>query len=324
MDKTISVIIPVYNVKAYLPQCMDSVLNQSYRALEILLIDDGSTDGSGAMCDEYGAADPRVRVIHQKNGGAAAAKNAGLRVATGEYLAFLDSDDYLEPDAYEYMVNLLEQTGADAVQCSFRNVYVNDSQDIVTLPRRQEFTVTEFLRRYTIDWTCGMMTEKLYRRQLFYGIFFEEGNVIDDDYFTYQGVMNGKKYVRDPKVVYNYRQRKSSVTYRPDYQERTIFDRMEYLAQRKERVSNRYPDLKKTFDLHYLQMLLWMAGEPYATERCMEAIKAAADSYLSDRHSTRPGWALRRQLRQLRKADIAMLMAQRRPRQCEDMSRYYD
>ena len=99
MEGVISVVVPVYNVADYLPACLDSILSQDYDALEVILIDDGSTDASGAICDDYAARDSRVRVIHQKNGGAAAAKNAGLRAAGGEYLSFVDSDDYLEPGA---------------------------------------------------------------------------------------------------------------------------------------------------------------------------------------------------------------------------------
>ena len=101
MKDVISVIVPVYNVAAYLPECLDSILSQDYDKLEVILIDDGSTDDSGTICDDYARRDSRIRVIHQKNGGAAAAKNAGLRAATGEYLSFADSDDFLEPGASE-------------------------------------------------------------------------------------------------------------------------------------------------------------------------------------------------------------------------------
>ena len=114
MNETISVIVPVYNVAAYLPQCLKSILNQDYEDLQVLLIDDGSTDDSGAICDQFSAQDSRIQVIHQKNGGAAAAKNAGLRAATGKYLSFVDSDDYLEPGVYGFLVKTLEETRADA------------------------------------------------------------------------------------------------------------------------------------------------------------------------------------------------------------------
>ena len=322
MEKVISVIIPVYNVEKYLPTCMESVLGQTYPALEVILIDDGSTDSSGRLCDQYAAKDSRVRVIHQKNAGAGAAKNTGLRAATGEYLAFLDSDDYLETDAYEHMVSLLEQSGAEVVQCSFRNVFVTNHQDVVTLPQRQEFTVREYLLRFTTDWTCGMMTEKLYQRWLFDGIFFEEGNVIDDDYFTYQGIMNCQKVIRDPKVIYNYRQRKSSVTVRTDYRERTITDRLDYLVKRKKKISQRFPELKKAFDLHYLRMLLWLSEDPWITQRSLKQIQTAAEDYLADRGNTRPSWGMARRLKKLRKASYVPTQGQSPA--VEDMSNYYD
>ena len=145
MSDIISVIIPVYNVEAYLPQCLDSVLTQSYSSLQVILIDDGSTDSSGGICDEYAAKDSRIHVIHQKNGGAASAKNAGLRVAIGKYLSFVDSDDYLEKNAYSFMVNCLQTTGADVVQCSFRDIYRNKEISHLVRNNRSEYTVTQYL-----------------------------------------------------------------------------------------------------------------------------------------------------------------------------------
>ena len=94
----ISVIVPVYNTEKYLRRCIDSILNQTYEALEVILVDDGSTDGSGAVCDEYAEKDARVRAIHQKNGGISAARNAGIDAASGQYIAFIDSDDYVTGD----------------------------------------------------------------------------------------------------------------------------------------------------------------------------------------------------------------------------------
>ena len=125
----ISVIIPVYNVEKYISQCLDSVCNQTNRDLEIILVDDGSTDASGKICDEYACHDKRIHVIHQKNSGAAAAKNAGLRVASGEYLSFVDSDDFLELNAYYYMIQIMQTQNADVVQCSYRDVFKNYVKD---------------------------------------------------------------------------------------------------------------------------------------------------------------------------------------------------
>ena len=117
---TISVIIPVYNAAPYLPGCLDSVLAQTYRELEILLIDDGSTDGSGAICDRYAAMDPRIRVLHQENGGVSRARNRGLELASGEFISFVECDAALEPDMYELLVRLLSEHDAQISHCGYK------------------------------------------------------------------------------------------------------------------------------------------------------------------------------------------------------------
>ena len=108
-ETMLSVIVPVYNVEAYLPRCVDSILAQSYSNLEVILVDDGAKDASGAICDAYAAKDPRVKVIHKENGGLSSARNAGLDIALGEYIAFVDSDDWIEPDAYQHLLEVMER-----------------------------------------------------------------------------------------------------------------------------------------------------------------------------------------------------------------------
>ena len=119
MDSTmISVIVPVYNVEPYLRKCLDSIVNQTYRDFEILIIDDGSTDGSGRICDEYAEKDSRIKVFHTENRGLSCARNLGLAEAKGEWIGFVDSDDWIEPDMYEVLIRRAEETGADVVECS--------------------------------------------------------------------------------------------------------------------------------------------------------------------------------------------------------------
>lgn len=118
MQPQISVIVPVYNTEPYLKPCLDSLLAQTVPGLEILLVDDGSTDRSGAICDEYAEKDPRLTVIHQANGGVASARNAGLEAARGEWLGFVDADDWVEPDMFSGLLELALRTGADIVQCA--------------------------------------------------------------------------------------------------------------------------------------------------------------------------------------------------------------
>lgn len=288
MKDTISVIVPVYNVADYLPACLDSLLAQTHQALEIILIDDGSTDHSGKICDEYAAKDSRIHVIHQKNGGAANAKNAGLRIATGEYLAFVDSDDWLEPDAYTYMLEQLDQNSADVIQCNFRNVYTDHSEDRITTSTLQKYTADEYLLRYTTDWTSGLLWDKLYRRVLFADIFFEEGHKIDDEFFTYRGIMNAKTLLLAPKIIYNYRQRQSSVTLNPNHGRQFIDDKLDYLPVRRQRIIARFPGLRRAFDLHFLNMLLLLARDPFATPESLEREKKLLKEYFREKGSTLP------------------------------------
>ena len=288
MKDTISVIVPVYNVADYLPQCLDSLLAQTYPALEILLIDDGSTDHSGQICDDYAGKDSRIRVIHQKNGGAANAKNTGLRMATGEYLAFVDSDDWIEPDAYAYMMEQLKKQGADVIQCGFRNIYTDHTEDHFTTATLQQYQTEEYLLRYTTDWTCGLLWDKLYLKVLFEGIFFEEGNKIDDEFFTYRGIMNAKKIIHSPNIIYNYRQRGSSVTLNPTSGARIVMDKLSYLPVRKERIIAKFPELRRAFDLHFLNMLLLLARDPYATRESLDREKKLLGDYFREKDATTP------------------------------------
>ena len=126
----ITVIVPIYNVENYLKKCLNSIINQQYKKLEILLIDDGSTDLSGKIADEYAAKDNRIKVVHKENGGLSDARNYGLKIMTGEYVTFIDSDDYVTEDYVSFMFNLLKQTNftAPLAICSLINVYGNSGR----------------------------------------------------------------------------------------------------------------------------------------------------------------------------------------------------
>lgn len=118
----ISIIVPIYNVEKYLPKCIESIINQTYTDLEILLIDDGSTDNSGLICDKYASIDNRIKVIHKKNGGVSSARNIGLNEANGNYIAFVDSDDYIEKNMYEKMISIINKYNVDIVSCNYNHV----------------------------------------------------------------------------------------------------------------------------------------------------------------------------------------------------------
>lgn len=286
MQDLISVIMPVYNVEAYLPQSIESVLDQDHRELELILIDDGSTDRSGAICEEYGKKDSRVRVIHQKNGGAAAAKNAGLRAAVGTYLSFVDSDDYLEPNVFGYMLRTLKEQDADAVQFSFRDVYRSHTEPQILQPC--VLNEKEFLVRFTKDWTCSLLWNKLYKRSLFEGIFFEEGHKIDDEYFTYQGFLNPCKVVFDDRIIYNYRKRASGVMGSSAAGEQRIMDCIDSIAKRREKVLSRWPELRRAFDENYLDAMWYLSGNIASTEKTILLLKDHLRRYFRTRGNSIP------------------------------------
>lgn len=287
MNDIISIIIPVYNVSSYLPECLNSILSQDYSNLEIILIDDGSTDSSGKICDDYAAQDRRIRVIHQKNSGAAAAKNAGLRIASGKYLSFVDSDDVLEPGAYSHMLQLMHSHAADVVQCSYRDLFPTKTVDH-TKDRQQIFSAQEYLSQFTKDWTCGLLWDKLYLRKLFNGIFFEEGHKIDDEYFTYQGILNARTIACDNHIVYNYRKRRSSVMFSPASGTQILLDRIDYLSKRRINVIRRFPELRKTYDSHFLNMLVILSKDSHRTSNSFQMIRQSLYAYFREKGHTIP------------------------------------
>lgn len=325
MYDTISVIVPCFNVENYLPECIESIINQTYPNLEIILVNDGSTDDSGIICDKYAALDGRIRVIHQKNGGAANARNAGLRAAGGEYLAFVDGDDFIEPAAYETMLAIMRRYGADLVQCGFREVYPDKREDRIALSKETVFGTKEYLARYTTDWTCGLIWDKLFRRTLFDDIFFEEGHRIDDEFFTYQGVMNAGKIVYAPVVIYDYRQRKSSAMRDPRAREQMLFDRLEYLTTRRKKIVERFPDLKQKYDYAYLDSMLFWARDGSATAPVIREIQRLLKEYFRDNVPCDMKPSFRFQLFQLQHCNSEKAAQKKQPSvDQKEETRYYE
>lgn len=306
MNDLISVIMPVYKVEAYLHQSIESVLTQDHENLELILIDDGSPDRCGEICDAYGAKDSRVRVIHQQNGGAAAAKNAGLRIARGTYLTFVDSDDYLQPNVLGYMLRTLQEKEADAVQFSFQDVYKNRTEPQILEPC--VLKEKEYLVRFTKDWTCALLWNKLYKRSLFDGVFFEEGHRIDDEYFTYRGFLEPCKVVLDDKVVYNYRKRASGAMSSPEAGQQRILDCIDCIVKRRQRVTERWPELRRAFDENYLDAIWYLSENPDSTEKTISVLKEHLKSYFSGFGNSLPPRYLWKRLWRLYRTDTAVLL----------------
>lgn len=322
MNELISVIVPVYNIATYLPMCIESILSQKYSKLEIILIDDGSTDESGKICDEYAKRDCRITVIHQDNKGAAAAKNAGLRVASGYYLSFVDSDDYLELDTYDYMIQSLQENEADIVQCSYRDVYKDFTVEHIL--EKATMNQIEFLTLFTEDWTCALLWDKLYKRSLFDGIYFETGHKIDDEYFTYYGVMNARKIIREDHIVYNYRKRISSVMYSPASVRQIITDRIDFLSKRRRNVIESFPQLRAVYDIHYLNMMIILSRNKNITEEQIGLIRIYIKEYFHEREHTKPDYRLLPSLAKLMLFKIKTDANQREDHSIDKMDSFFE
>lgn len=211
----ISVIVPVYKVEEYLPRCVDSILAQSYENLEVILVDDGSPDGSGAICDDYAQKDSRVKVIHKTNGGLSSARNAGIEAARGEYLAFVDSDDWLEPDAYSRMMAVMKAYQVKLVCAGRYDVDGQTLEKTVGLcPAKEEKIPSETLagRIFRWDGCDSSACDKLYHRSLFSAFRYPEGKTCEDVPVTYRIILQEPDCAMCPAPVYNYFHRPGSIT----------------------------------------------------------------------------------------------------------------
>lgn len=209
----ISVIIPVYKVEQYLPRCVDSVLTQTYSNLEIILVDDGSPDRCGSICDDYARKDPRVRVIHKENGGLSSARNAGLDIAQGEYIAFLDSDDWIEPNAYETMLALAQKYDVKLV-CAGRYDIYGEKRVVGLCPAKEEVITGEELagRIFLWDNIDSSAWDKLYHASLLQDIRYPLGKICEDVPVTYRIALKAGKACMCDKPFVNYYHRPGSIT----------------------------------------------------------------------------------------------------------------
>ena len=202
----VSIIVPVYNVANYLKKCLDSLVAQTYRAIEIILIDDGSTDTSGQICDTYNQKFKNIIVVHSTNSGQAAARNKGLSLATGEYIGFVDSDDWVEPDMYESLVNTALLENSDMVMCGYKACYPNK---IIEFSRNtyktENLSVIEFVNGLQTQKTKCVVWNKLFKREMLKSVFFVEGQLFEDAYFINDILRKRMSMCYIDAALYNYR-----------------------------------------------------------------------------------------------------------------------
>lgn len=214
IEKTISVIIPVYEVEKYLERCIESTLCQTYSTMEIVLVDDGSSDAGAQLCDVYAEKDVRITVIHKPNGGLSDARNAGISYMTGTYVSFIDSDDKITSDYFEVMTRSLQSESSDIVECDI--VKFNDDNDLAE-NYQDDLSVKSF---ETIDGLSKLIDEnlfhqhvwnKLYKSELVLDLYYPVGKLNEDEFWTYQVFGRAKRVTKINKTMYCYFQRESSI-----------------------------------------------------------------------------------------------------------------
>lgn len=231
MQPLISIIIPVYKAEAYLPKCLDSILAQTYTNWEIILIDDESPDNCGKICDEYARRDPRFHVIHQKNKGAGAARNLGIKMSRGEYIMFIDSDDYISPVMCETLLTTALQDQSDIVMSGYKLIFISNVQKTINLPPQKttgrDVTIQYFQQLPTY---LVVVWNKIYKSSLLRStppIQFPENTIFEDLFFSYKIIYAAKQItiLNEPLYYYNifnsqsvmHSSQNDHITYFPQY-----------------------------------------------------------------------------------------------------------
>ena len=215
MKPAVSVIVPVYKVEQYLDKCVQSILDQTFRDFELLLVDDGSPDKCGEMCEAWAKKDGRIRVIHKPNGGLSDARNAGIGQASGDYLLFVDSDDWIEKDMLATLYGLIREADADMACCNFRSVNEDGSQhwdDAVITPG--VWTEEDFWKQFfssNAQTYCNVAWNKLYKKELFDTVRYPVGRINEDVYILYDLVSQCKKIAATDQIGYYYLFRAGSI-----------------------------------------------------------------------------------------------------------------
>ncbi len=256
----ISILVPIYNAEQYIKRCIDSILAQTYMDFELILLDDGSKDNSGTICDEYAAKDSRVKVIHTSNNGVGIARNRLIDAADGDYLCFVDSDDYIERDMLEVLYHNIIQYGADISLCGIRMIFPkivkssnNDPSEQRLLNKKE--AVCELIDNWKI--TCSTWS-KLYKAELFEGIRYAEIAAFEDMLTTYKLFQKSESIVYDGRLLYNYVNTPDSlmrIKFNPHH-----FAELEALKMMTENIGAAYPDLIPKLKINELKTKVYICN----------------------------------------------------------------
>ena len=213
MNPKVSIIVPIYNSKKYLYKCINSLLNQTLKDIEIILIDDGSEDSSGSICDYFFKIDNRIKVIHKKNDGPSSSRNAGLDIAVGEFIGFVDSDDWVDLEMYQILTDSANQFEADIVACNITLVNLRGETILYNLKAANLlYTREEALRELYLNKILTFSScNKIYKRELFHGVRYKEGIILEDMDLSYKIICKADKISYLSRPFYYYRYNESSI-----------------------------------------------------------------------------------------------------------------
>ena len=290
MKELISIIIPVYKVEDYLSDCVESVLAQTYRNFELILVDDGSPDNCPQMCDDFATRDSRIRVIHKENGGLSSARNAGIDIARGEYLAFLDSDDLWSPLFLERLYRAIQETGGDFAVCLFQRFCGEAPKELPesiateVLTQRQAFAC--FFSERNVDMVVA--PNKLYHRHLFDAVRYPVGQIHEDEAVIHEIIGAAKTVAWVEEAHYHYRQAPDSIT-----TARFSLKRLDAARSKEQRIeffeSRGMHDLADQTRITYLNNLMWLyrmvqaeSGVPNAGEICKKLHARFSELYMPE------------------------------------------
>lgn len=282
----ISVIVPIYKVEEYLDRCVQSILNQTWKEFELILVDDGSPDRCPQICDLWAKKDGRIKVIHKANGGLSDARNAGMQTASGEFVAFVDSDDWVAPDYLRILLEVMQKKDCDIVECNVIRTNGEDLGEVLPVEEGNSITLfqTEQALEHLIKDECfhQHVWNKLYRRSVIHGILFEKGKTNEDEFWTYQIFGNAKVVGKVEVPLYYYLQRSSGIM-GEGYSLKRL-DALEAKVQRQKYIEKKYPKLNAiakcnlfTSCIYQGQMvLLHLEGKTYieAKTRISQIVKA--------------------------------------------------
>ena len=277
----ISIIVPVYDVEKYLENCIESILNQTFKDFELILVDDGSTDNSGKICDIYEKKDSRIKVIHKNNGGLSSARNAGLDIACGKYVGFIDSDDSIHPRMYEILYDLIKKYESDISCCNYKKIYdiFKDEYENVNSLEVIEMSNIEAIKNLydkEIGVKLVIACNKLYRKNLFDNIRYKVGRVHEDEFMAHRILYNCKKITYVDNELYYYLQREGSIMSQISYKRKvdTLLsksDRMRFCN--KLGLTSMSDNICKTYEFEFFNLYKQLLNEDSENAEFLKEIR---------------------------------------------------